>query len=116
MVSDELAELKKILKILTLAHSDAIEGTLSKIATTDERKQIWVLVDGNLMSKDIADRVGITEDAVNKFLRVLQRAELIDNPPRKPPRRLIDYVPPSWIDLLRPEEEIETELGEIQNE
>lgn len=115
-MSDELAELKKISKILTLAHSNAIEGALSKIATTDERKQIWVLIDGNLMSKDIADRIGITKDAVNKFLRMLQRAELIENPPRKPPRRLIDYIPPSWIDLLRPEEEVEMESEEGQND
>lgn len=100
---------KKISKILTLAHSDTIEGALSKIATSDERKQIWVLIDGNLMSKDISARVGVTEDAVNKFLKILQKAELIDNPPRKPPKRLIDYIPPSWIDLLAAEEEMEPE-------
>ena len=40
-MTDELAELKKISKLLILAHGEAIEKELSKYATTDERKRVF---------------------------------------------------------------------------
>jgi len=95
-----LVELKKICKILTLAHGDAIERELGKIANTEKRKVMWVLMDESRMTKDIASVIGVTEEAVNKFLRELSLAELAENPRGRPPRRLINYIPPSWIDLL----------------
>ncbi len=105
-----LAELKKISKLVTFAHGDAIERELAKIANTEKRKVMWVLMDGTRMTKDIADFVGMTEQGVNKFLRELSLAEFAKNPKGKPPRRLIDYVPPSWISLL--EKYLKKEKGE----
>jgi len=32
---------------------------------------MWVLMDENWMTKDIASVIGVTEEAVNKFLREL---------------------------------------------
>ena len=100
-----LEELKKISRILTLAYSDVIERELSKIATTNERKKIWVLIDGVRTSKDIAKEVGVTVRSVNRFLAIAAKARLVENPRGKPPRRLIEYVPPSWIELLELPEE-----------
>ena len=101
-----LEELRRISKILTCVHGDAIERELGKIATTDGRKTMWVLIDNNRMSKDIAKEVGVTDEAVNLFLRIAENAGFVENPRGKPPRRIIDYVPPSWIELLvKPEEE-----------
>lgn len=103
-----LKELRRISKILTLSYADTIEKELGKVATTDDRKMIWLLIDSNSMSKDIAKEVGITERSVNRFLKIAENAGLIENPKKKPPKRIIDYVPPSWIDLLaKPEEEDE---------
>jgi hypothetical protein len=100
-MSNELAELKKISKILTLAHAKTIEDELSKYATTDERKRIWILIDGTRMSKDIALSAGIKRRAVDLFLKALETAELIENARGKPPKRILDYIPASWLDLLK---------------
>lgn len=104
-MSDELKELQKIARLLTLAHAEIIEKELSKYATTDERKMIWVLIDGVRMSKDMVPLIAsIKIRAINIFLNQLEKAQLIENPWGKPPRKLIDYVPPSWIELIKEEE------------
>jgi len=100
----ELEELKKISKILALVNAEALEIELSKYATTDERKRIWVLIDGKRMSKDIAASSGVTRRAVDLFLKSLERAELIESAWGKPPKRILDFVPASWLDLVKPEE------------
>ena len=102
-MSDELAELRKISKILILANAKAIEDELLKYATTDERRKIWVLIDGKRMSKEIAKSIGITTRAVDMFLKDLESAEVIDNPWGKPPTRILDYVPASWLELIKVE-------------
>jgi len=53
------------------------------------------------MSKDIAQSIGISPDGVNKFLRTLEMAGLIDNPRRQAPKKLLDYVPSSWLELVK---------------
>ena len=99
-----ISELRKISRLLTLAYSERIEAELSKIASTDERKKMWVLVDGKNMPKDIARAAGVKSDrAVNYFLSQAASAGFVSNPPRIPPVRSIDYVPPTWLALLEPE-------------
>ena len=104
-MSDELSELKKISKILTLANAGLIENELSKYATSDDRKRIWVLIDGQRMSKKIAESIGVTQRGVDIFLKALAIAELIENPRGKPPKKIIDYVPATWLKLIKIEEE-----------
>ena len=96
-----LKEFKSILKVLILANADAIEKELSKFATTNERKKIWVLIDGKRMPKDIAKEVGVTQMAVSKFLSAGVAVELIEYIKGEPPRRILNYVPPAWINLVR---------------
>lgn len=101
--SKQLKELQTITKILTLAHSESLEREISKYASTDRRKMIWVLIDGINMPSDIMNKIRTTkvgQRTVYDFLEVLEKAKLIENPEGKPPRRLIDLVPASWIDLL----------------
>lgn len=83
-----------------LANSEIIERELGKIASTDERKRMWILIDGQRMPKDIATAAKITAQAVSNFLSIARTAELIEYDPRQPPRRILDYVPSSWIELL----------------
>jgi hypothetical protein len=105
-----LRELKKISKILTLANAPVIEKELSKIANSDARKIMWVLIDGKRMPKDIAQEVGVTQMAVSYFLNAACTAEAIEYTQREPPRRMLDYVPPSWIELtLKQKAEAEQE-------
>lgn len=99
-----LWELKKISKVLILSNASIIEKEIAKIANTDERKKVWVLLNGKRMAKEIADEVGITVRAVRYFLVAAATAELIEYTEREPPRRILDYVPPSWIELVKPPE------------
>jgi len=101
-----LEELKTISKILTLAHGESLERELSKIASSDERKRMWVLIDGIKLPKDLAKEAEVSVRSINRFLSIGQKAGLIRNPWGKPPTRLVDYVPAKWIELVKlPEEE-----------
>lgn len=105
-----LEELRKISKILTLAHASVLEVELGKIASSDVRKKMWVLINGISMPKDIADKLKITDRAVNYFLDSLEKAGFIENRGgrREPPKKVLDYVPPSWIELAMPEDKQQT--------
>jgi len=96
-----LRELRKISRILILANSVAVERELSKIANTNERKKMWVLMDGTRMPKDLAKEAGLTPMAVSNFLAAGVAAEMIEYERGKPPRRILDYIPPSWIELVK---------------
>jgi hypothetical protein len=103
-----LKELRKVSKILTLVNSSIIENELAKIAGTNERKKMWMLLDGKRMPTDIAKEVGVSAMAVSYFLNAGKVAELINYERGKPPTRALDYIPPAWIDLLKmPAEEPE---------
>ena len=97
--ADILRELRRISKILLLANSQILERELGKLATTDERKKIWMAIDGRKTTADIASVVGVTQRSVQRFLKDAKLAELIDYQ-NDSVRRLIDYVPPSWLQLL----------------
>lgn len=107
-----LRELKKISKILILANASTIEKELSKIANSDARKKIWVLIDGKRMPKDLAKEAGVTQMAVSYFLNAAASAGFIEYTKREPPSKILDYVPPSWIDLVMEEKgEAEQEVS-----
>lgn len=96
-----LRELKKLSKILILANAGIVERELSKIASTNDRKKMWVLIDGKRMPGDIAKEAGVTAMAVSYFLNAGAATELIEYERGEPPRRILDYVPPSWIELVK---------------
>lgn len=100
-----LNELKKISRILTLSNAEAIEQELSKIATSDTRKKMWVLIDKKRMPKDLAKEAKVTTMAVSKFLKALADAEFVEYSPREPPSKILDYTPPSWIELVENSEQ-----------
>lgn len=102
MSNDEeiLKELKKISRIMTLSNGSIIEKELEKYATSEDRKKIWVLIDGTKQSDDIAKIIGKTKRAVDIFLQTLEGVSLVERPYNKPPTRSMEYVPASWAALL----------------
>jgi hypothetical protein len=96
-----IRELRKISKILILTNTGIIEKELSKIASTNDRKKMWVLIDGKRMPSDIAKEAGVTTMAVSYFLNAGVAADLIEYARGEPPLRALDYVPVSWIELLK---------------
>ena len=109
MVADEeiLKELRNISKIITISSGPAIEKELEKYATSEDRKKIWVLLDGVKQSDEIAKIIGKTRRAVDTFLKILEEVGLVERPYNKPPIRRLDYVPASWAEFL--EKTISTE-------
>jgi hypothetical protein len=103
---DVLRELRTITKLLLLANSAQIERELGKIASTEDKKRMWVLIDGNRMLNDSGRDGNVSERAVNYFLGAGVAADVIEYSRGKPPRRSLDYVPAQWIELVRlPESE-----------
>jgi len=107
--NENLAELRKISKILLLTNASVIESELAKIATSEDRKRMWVLIDGLRMPKDIASQLKITDRAVRYFLDGLSAVGFIENRKGEPPKKILDYVPPSWMELAQVEEKEEGE-------
>lgn len=99
--NDVLKELRTITRVLLFANSTPVEKELEKIASTDERKKIWVLIDGRRLPKDIANDGKVGERTVNYFLSAASAARIVEYSKGKPPVRTLDYVPPSWIELLQ---------------
>ena len=105
MSGEELRELRKLSKILLLVNSEIIEHELSKFASTAERKKMWVLMDGQRTPKDLATAARVTPQAVSYYLSTGKAAGLIEYNPREPPRRILDYVPPAWLDVAELQKE-----------
>jgi hypothetical protein len=103
---DVLRELRKISKVLTLTNSITIEKELAKLASSKERRQMWVFTDGLRDRIQIAGAVKVTPQAVGQFLKAGVALDLIEYEAGKPPRRRLDYVPAEWLSLVEiPSEE-----------
>jgi hypothetical protein len=50
--------------------------------------------------------------SVSYFLNAAVAAELIDYEPRKAPRKLLDYVPPSWTEPMMIDEKLEAKQNQ----
>ena len=111
MMSDGevLRELRTISKIMLFANSAAVEKELEKVASTEERKKVWVLIDGRRMPKDIATDGKVGERTVNRFLIDASAADIVEYTKGKPPRRSLNYVPPAWVELVKLPDSIEGE-------
>jgi len=113
-MSDELAELRRISKLLTLVNAETLEKELAKYATTNERKKVWLLIDGKKTTEEIGKIAGMKLRTVQDFLKILTDAGLIES--SRPSKRIIDFVPASWLELLQPEPEEEKREGKKDGE
>jgi hypothetical protein len=110
-----LRELRNVSRVLLLANAKVIETELGKVATTPERKKMWVLMDGARRPKDIAVLVKVTPMAVSYFLSAGVSAGLVDYRAGDAPRRAIEYVPPAWVDLAKPLQSENQSTNDIQS-
>jgi len=89
-------EIVKIRQLLEMTVKSSIKKELENILTTTERKAVWALSDGETDTKTIADKVGVSQRAVQVTIKDLQDANLILIAKRGFPKRKFDYVPPEW--------------------
>jgi len=95
-----LANLEEIKLLIRLMAQAQLEEKLSTIATTDDRKKIWVLVNGERDSQKIADMINISKRSVDRFLKLAENMGFVNNPWGKAASRKIDYVPTNWVEMV----------------
>jgi len=95
---ETLRELRVISKILLLANARTVESELSKVVSTTARRKMWILIDGTKSTKQIADEIGVSQRAVQIFLKDAKTTGFIDLDGEFP-RRTLDYVPPEWLEV-----------------
>jgi hypothetical protein len=104
-MSQELIELKKISKILAIINSQALENELGKYATSNDRKKVWVLINGERSPDKLITDSGMKQRALYKYLKLLTDADMIEMQYGQPPKKKLDFVPPTWANLLQTNDE-----------
>ena len=99
-LEERLLELNKLTRII--AAPIAIQQ-IENIASTDERKAIWVLCSGKLTRDQMSRKSGISLRTVTTFVDFAKTYGLLEEEKEKGghPRRVIDYVPSGWKKLVK---------------
>ena len=93
----QINELRAIKRILILAHSDKINAYLNEVITSENRRNMWIAINGEHMPNDIAKKVGVSTMAVSKFMKTVIDAHLVDYVKGNPPKKIIEHVPADWL-------------------
>ena len=97
--------LEGIYRLLEIQTRPQLEDAVRKIATTRERRKIWILSDGLRKTDDIA-RLSVTAvRTVQLFVQEADRAGLMDSSRRGYPKRRFETIPSDWA----------AEIQEIEN-
>ncbi len=101
------AELTKLTRIIAIPI--AIKQ-LEDLASSDERKGIWVLCSGRWTRKQMSKKSGIHIDTVKNFVSLAMTYGLLEEEKGRGghPKRVIDHVPSEWKKLKKPQKEQET--------
>lgn len=116
---EELTQLRKISstlesieRILEIQARPVIKAEIENLASTSERRKMWILCDGSRETEEAAKIVGTSARAVRYFASDGRRTGLISAESEGYPRRTIDFVPGDWKEpeaveevLPEPEEE-----------
>lgn len=97
---DSLFQISKYAK---LAAGSVVIELAKKIASTDDRKTIWVFCEGKLTREQIATRIKIPKRTVSYFIDECMNFGLLEEESGKGghPKRVIDYVPEEWKRITR---------------
>ncbi|MHA1757419.1 MAG: hypothetical protein ACTSVV_11655 [Promethearchaeota archaeon] len=98
-----LNELKMIKNLLIITNKELIENFLESIITTQKRKLMWCLINGENTTKKIAEMTKTTTRAVQYFLSDLFDFGLIALTKNSPPKKILNYIPPEWLKLKEKE-------------
>ena len=95
-----LSELKKLTRIIAVPI--AIKQ-LEELASSDERKAIWVLCSGRLTREQISSKSGVSLKTVTTFTDLAMTYGLLEEEKGKGghPNRVIDYIPSNWKKMVK---------------
>jgi predicted transcriptional regulator len=92
-IYDELLTVRRLLEMLI--RNELIKN-IESIATTDERRKIYTLMDGFSSTEEIAQKIGVSQRTVQMMVKELAGADLVILEKRGYPRRTFDYIPSGW--------------------
>lgn len=95
--------LSQISKYAKLVAGSVVIELAKKIASTDDRKIIWVFCEGKLTREQIATKTKIPKRTVSYFIDECMNFGLLEEESGKGghPKRVIDYVPEEWKRITR---------------
>ena len=96
---ESLFEIKKLLNISAIQVAlDRIE----KLEWTEKQKAVWVLCDGKLTRKQLAQKSGVHLNTVKAFVEEAMTYGLLEEEKAKGghPKRVIDYAPSEWKNYI----------------
>jgi len=95
-MNDNLISIRKLLE---LQAKGEIEKELGEIASTPERRKMWILCTGELSTEQISKKSKTSDRTVQYFVKDGIRAGLLGLKKRGYPKRLIDLIPASWKEV-----------------
>lgn len=112
LLSEIKNEVSLIRKYLEFQIADFVKDQLDKIASTSERKVVWISLDGTKTTQEIAEEAGISIRTVQLFIKQLRELELVTDKKRGYPQRRIDIIPSNWEKI---EKAIKSGKEEVEN-
>jgi hypothetical protein len=93
----------QISKYAKLVAGSVVMELAKKIASTEDRKVIWVFCEGELTREQIATKTKIPKRTVSYFIDECMNFGLLEEESGKGghPKRVIDYVPEEWKRITR---------------
>jgi len=88
--------LKVIRKLTELQLRGPIKDELAKLASSIERRKMWILCDGTVSTIEMSKTVGVSPRAVQYFVQDGLKTGLLRVDRRGYPSRTIDWTPPEW--------------------
>jgi len=106
----------QISKYAKLVAGSVVIDSVKKVASTDERKTIWVSCEGKLTREQIATKTRIPKRTVSFFIDECMNFGLLEEESGKGghPKRVIDYVPEDWKRIAR--EKVKSPQSEVSEE
>jgi len=112
---ESLFEIRKLLNITAIQVAlDCIE----KLEWTEKQKAIWVLCDGKLTRKQLAQKSGVHLNTVMAFVEEAMTYGLLEEEKAKGghPKRVIDYAPSEWKNYITKKVVSKPEKSETPNQ
>ncbi len=95
--------------ILQIQARPALKGAVNALASTPERRKMWILSNGEEKTADLANKAGLKLRAAKYFVAEGKRSGLLVFPKSGCPKRAIDLVPEDWEEIAALEAEAPAE-------
>src|SRR2546427_8423566 len=89
-------DIESIRRLMEIQARDALRKELELVATTEERKRVYVLIDGLSSTEEISRKSGLSVRSVQDIVKKFSDMDLITSAKRGFPRRRFEWVPSTW--------------------